>query len=230
MLLCDFDGTIVETDCTDSILTQFAPSSWESYGKQFDSGAISHNQMNAAFLKLLSSTPEKIKTYLDQHIRIRPGFKELIAHCTTHNIKTLVISTGWDFYILHVLSEFNPVMCSSLYEIENCPGLPVVCSQTSYIQNSYTFSPHALMPQCSLMSPCKGILANTLSEENSLWIVGDSIGDSCMVPFGTHVFAREKLSLWCEKNHIDFINFENFSSILEKLSEQQPSNKYLATA
>ena len=62
---------------------------------------------------------------------------------------------------------------------------------------------------------CKCKIVNDLkSEYNTTFYVGDGISDFCVCDKTDYLFAKRRLSVYCEQNNISFVPYNTFNEVL----------------
>lgn len=105
VVLCDFDGTIVEIDTAEHILDRFAQGDWRALDQKLDSGEMSLEECMRRQFMMVKVRRKVIVDELDGSVRVRSGFQELVDHCESIGIPFTITSAGLDFYIKHFLRQ-----------------------------------------------------------------------------------------------------------------------------
>ncbi|MFQ5838940.1 MAG: HAD-IB family phosphatase [Thermoplasmata archaeon] len=103
VVLCDFDGTVVDIDTAEFVLAEFAEEGWREFDEQLEKGEIT---LEECLRRQFSSVrvPERLMLEkLERVATLRPGFEKLVAHCRTRSLPLIIVSGGLDFCIRHLL-------------------------------------------------------------------------------------------------------------------------------
>jgi 2-hydroxy-3-keto-5-methylthiopentenyl-1-phosphate phosphatase len=105
VVLCDFDGTIVEIDTAEHTLDRFAQGDWRTLDQKLDSGEMSLEECMRRQFMMVKVRRKAIVDELDRAVTARSGFQELVDHCESVGIPFTITSAGLDFYIRHFLRQ-----------------------------------------------------------------------------------------------------------------------------
>jgi 2,3-diketo-5-methylthio-1-phosphopentane phosphatase len=105
IVLCDFDGTIVNIDTAEYILEKFAEEDWKTLDEKLDSGEIPLEDCMRRQFMMVKVSRKRIIDALDSIVQVRSGFEDLVEHCQSQDIPLTIASAGLDFYIRHFLSQ-----------------------------------------------------------------------------------------------------------------------------
>ena len=106
VVLCDFDGTIVDIDTCVLILDRFSEEDWRKMDVQYKKGEISLEEcLQNQFSKLNLDKTQIIHTVI-QFAHLRTHFQEFVEYCRTESIPLIIVSAGLDFIIRHFM-EIN---------------------------------------------------------------------------------------------------------------------------
>jgi len=103
VVLCDFDGTVLDIDTCVFILEKFAEEEWRIFDEQLERGEIT---LEECLRKQFSTVrvPEKlILEETERVLSVRPNFEKLVEYCRAHRIPLILVSAGLDFVIKHFL-------------------------------------------------------------------------------------------------------------------------------
>lgn len=216
-ILCDFDGTISSDDVTDTLLTSLTGDKWITYGEMYVSGKITHAQMNKHFASLLKANPAAVDSVLDT-IKLRDGFTELIKNCREKNVRFIIISSGWDYYIKYLL-PYPTFQINDIELINSTPvgSIPLISNKIKYDtkKKKWALSLPWENLSCSLSSPCKGQLLDLLSDKlgGRFVVIGNSESDLCMAEKGDMVYSVGALKQLCDKKGIQSNLITSFSEV-----------------
>jgi 2-hydroxy-3-keto-5-methylthiopentenyl-1-phosphate phosphatase len=106
-ILSDFDGTIVNVDTGEYILSQFAHGDWRAYDEQLDIGKITLQECPKKQFAMVKETEARLVKRVEAVVLFRPGFEDLVEQCEIERIPFVVVSGGLDFVIKHLLRAKN---------------------------------------------------------------------------------------------------------------------------
>jgi 2-hydroxy-3-keto-5-methylthiopentenyl-1-phosphate phosphatase len=105
VVLCDFDGTIVNIDTVEYALRKFAQGDWESYDKQLNEGKITLKQCLEREFALVRASRSEISSEVLKAASLRPNFGKLICHCKDRHIPVVIVSAGLDFIVREIVKS-----------------------------------------------------------------------------------------------------------------------------
>ncbi|MHA1917245.1 MAG: HAD-IB family phosphatase [Candidatus Ranarchaeia archaeon] len=210
IILCDFDGTIVNFDTAIFILKKYTKDKWKYYEKLYEQGKISiEDAMNKQFQEIKINLKKKILLHLEREIKIREGFNDFVNFCSKKSIEIVIVSAGIDFVIKHLLKFQNKkndfkiispktILSESKMELE-FPELK--------FEDSFDFKEDTVLKY--------------QEEGFSVAFIGDGIVDYYAIKksnFG-FVVKNSPLALRMEKNNIPFFEFTNFKEVITELNK-----------
>lgn len=101
VVLCDFDGTVVDIDTSVFVLRKFAEAEWRMFDEQFEKGEITLEDCLQKQFSTVRATETQILEEIEQAASFRKGFKKLLEYCRTHEFPLILVSAGLDFVIKH---------------------------------------------------------------------------------------------------------------------------------
>jgi HAD superfamily phosphoserine phosphatase-like hydrolase len=99
VVLSDFDGTIVDVEMPDLILSKFAEGDWRVFDDQLARGEITLEECVRRQLSTVRADRSLIIRGLDKSVSFRPGFGDLVVYCASNAISLVVVSGGLGFII-----------------------------------------------------------------------------------------------------------------------------------
>lgn len=106
-MVSDFDGTIVNIDTVEYLLTRFAKGDWRKPDDQLERGEISLEECLRLQFAMIKEPKQRLLDAIDNATSFRAGFDDLVAVCLNREISFTVLSAGIDFVIRHLLSRKN---------------------------------------------------------------------------------------------------------------------------
>lgn len=103
IIQCDFDGTITEEDASFYLLDAYAEGDWRSILEQYKEGRITVGEFNTRAFAMIKKDESTLLAKLDENVRIRPGFRELLDYSAYRGFRFVIVSNGLQFYIEAIL-------------------------------------------------------------------------------------------------------------------------------
>ncbi|MGO4569365.1 MtnX-like HAD-IB family phosphatase [Rhizobium sp. 2YAF20] len=208
---CDFDGTISVEDATDFVLSRLASSEWESIEDEWKQGLIGSAECMRRQIGLIQASRAELDAVLDM-VAIDAGFKNFLSFCSQQGILVTIISDGVDYFIRRILANHN------------IGHLPIVANRlTDHVvdgRHEYVLSSPFSDPDCaSGAGVCKCIAVN--SPDQRIYI-GDGRSDFCVSDKPEIVFAKDGLAEFCGEQSIPFIQFSDFTDLLQEMRVMLP--------
>ncbi len=93
VIVCDFDGTITESDVSEEILKELAVGDWKAVEHLADAGVISMDQCITEQFEML---PPNLDKWFEiaERVSVREGFDEFIEKVTKNGFEFLCVSAG----------------------------------------------------------------------------------------------------------------------------------------
>jgi len=105
VVLCDFDGTVVDIDTSVFVLTRFAEEDWRTFDGQLERGKITLGECLRKQFSTVRATKTRILKEIENVPSVRPNFEKLAEFCKTKGIPLMIVSAGLDFVINHFLEQ-----------------------------------------------------------------------------------------------------------------------------
>lgn len=104
VLIFDFDGTITNLDTGELVLTRLSDGDWRYHHEQYLRGEFSFEEcLRRQYSHLKFATKASILSLVDEEVRVRAYFAELVDAAQLAEVPVVVASYGLDFCIEHVL-------------------------------------------------------------------------------------------------------------------------------
>ncbi len=107
LVQCDFDGTITEEDVSFKMLDAFANGDWRKIHRDFLEGRITVGRFNSEAFAMVKADRESLLKVGRDSVKIKPGFKEMVACCHKKGFRLVIVSNGLDFYIEEILKDIG---------------------------------------------------------------------------------------------------------------------------
>ncbi len=204
IFLIDFDKTISQTCTCATMIEQFATADTAELDRQWEEGILTTPQ---AFDKLITYLSMDERQLIDamKQIEIDPFFETFITYCKQHNHQYAVVSDGFDFTISSILNKYfdEPF---------------VIYANHLHFKNGQW---HTSYPYRSDASPNLGVSKSTIvkkyQQQGKVAFIGDGYTDYQASEVSDHVFAKDKLALYCQAKDIPYFNYTDFNDILTAL-------------
>jgi len=212
VVLSDFDGTIVDIEMSDFILSKFAEGDWKLYDEQLQKGEITLEECVQRQFAMVKVSEAVIIKELDKVASFRPNFRKLVEYCGARGIPLIVVSGGLDFVIHHFL------------ELKGwSESVKVYAGKAKYTNGSIKFDFPKLLDKHS--SNFKDDLVRHYRKKGkAVAYIGDGISDYQAVKNAdlSFVVKGSKLSLYCKREGIPHRDFGDFQKVVEGLKEIRP--------
>jgi len=105
VVICDFDGTIMDVDTGKLILEKFAEGNWRHYDRLYDEMKMPVAEVLRHQFAMVKSSRGAILAAVEHSADFREGFEELLRACKRRGVPFVVASYGVDFCIRHFLGR-----------------------------------------------------------------------------------------------------------------------------
>jgi 2-hydroxy-3-keto-5-methylthiopentenyl-1-phosphate phosphatase len=209
LAVMDFDGTITQHDCMDTLFRRHL-SSYQELIAAMRSGEL---RPAAAVRRGVSELPIPGAQVLDEFAAaaaLREGFAVFLHELLAGGGRAAVISAGFREGI------------ERAWRREGLTDTPLFAGELLDDQvNGHGLQLHAAFGDCELCGPraCKGPIVDGLRRPGDLVAAfGDGQRDLCMARSADLVFARSGLARSCEREGIAYVPFEDFTAALETMT------------
>ena len=212
-VLVDFDGTLVPSDATDSLLERFAPPEWRDVEAMWQSGRIGSRECLTRQVALIRATPAQFDAAVDE-IAIDPGFRRFMRLCANYKITASVVSDGYDRVIGRILHNHGIVMGYTANRLE-----PVG-------EDRWRISFPNTTDDCkALAGHCKCATADRQSADVRI-VVGDGRSDLCVADNADLVLAKGNLRNLCAQKGIAHTAVTDFADVTEAFSSWLRTHRF----
>ncbi|MFQ5997297.1 MAG: MtnX-like HAD-IB family phosphatase [Dehalococcoidales bacterium] len=207
LVQCDFDSTIATDDVSFMLLDAFADGDWRQLLKEYREDRIPVGVFNAKSFAMVKADKQTLLDFIlvQNKIRIRPGFNELLTYCAKKGFKFVIVSNGLSFYIEAILKDIG---------VDN---IEVFASQTEF--NAEGLRVKYIGPDGSeLVSGFKDAYTKLfLSRGYRVVYIGDGKSDRSPAGLADYVFARDDLLAHCREKNIDCTPFNDLNDVVKGL-------------
>ena len=202
IILCDFDGTIINEDSAVLVLEQFASGNWREYDDLLAADEITLEECLKRQFSTVTLSKDEISKFLRTKLTFRVGFPGFVKSCLANGIPLVIVSAGIEFIINDYLKKFG------------MDSIPVVAAQISFHSKGYSFRFPLLKSQKS--KNFKDDLVKQYQLKNyQVTFIGDGIGDYYAIKCADkgYVVRHSILERFCDRNRISYQSFSTFSEI-----------------
>ena len=195
----DFDGTITDRDSIVLLVQEFGGG--DGYRRdllsEFENGTLSAAQVIAEEIASVDASWEEVTACLEQSVRVDPTFPEFVNWCRESSIPLCVVSSGLEQIIAFMIGDL---------------GVPVVAHTARIDGRSWRYHRR---PESE-----KESVVREASEADEITFIGDGISDICVLPHVARVFAKRYLEKYCRKRGIDFLPYDTFRDVRNRLQAE----------
>jgi len=201
-IVVDFDGTITERDLLDDIAQRFGdPAVYQEVEDGLHAGTLTLREVITREFEPVTATLEEVVAYVLDQVRIRPGFRELVA---------LAYDRGWRFVVLSsgFVELIEPVLAREGVEVE------LQANRVEPLLSGWRvhWRDESVCAECG--EACK---RSALPANGEVVYVGDGISDRCAALASDRVFATRGLARYLAELGAPFEPFDDFRDILSAL-------------
>jgi 2-hydroxy-3-keto-5-methylthiopentenyl-1-phosphate phosphatase len=201
---CDFDSTIATEDVSFMLLDAFADGNWRQVLKLYREQKIPVGIFNSETFAMVKADKQTMLDFIlvKNKVEIRPGFRELLTYCAENGIKFVIVSNGLSFYIDAILREMG------------LDSIEVFAAQTRFDPDGLKvkyIGPDGSELQDSFK---KAYTELFLSTGYRVVYVGDGASDCSPASRAYHIFARDDLLAYCQKNNVTCTPFEDLNDVV----------------
>lgn len=206
LILCDFDGTVTETDTLVHLHETFIPREWKQIEHRLDAGEWSLREELAHAMGCFNQSEDEVVAEV-LTLPLRDGFCSFVEWCTRNGHHLAIVSAGFRQLIRPML------------DAADIPALDLRA-------NDITFSPTGATirfrdaPLCATCGEhCKrGDVHAARERHETVVFIGDGYSDRCGAIAADRVFARADLARFLAHNDYGFEPFESFSEVQASLA------------
>ena len=206
IIQCDFDGTITEEDASFYLLDAYAEGDWRSILQQYKEGRITVGEFNTRAFAMIRQDEATLLSKLEEHVRIRPGFRQLIDYCAYRGFRFVIVSNGLQFYIEAILRALG------------IKGIEVRAAtnkfQTDGVQVQYV-APDGTVLQDGFKEAYTKLF---LGQGYRVIYVGNGTSDSYASRHADLVFATGDLLTYYQRHELQCIPFDDLTEVVNALA------------
>lgn len=194
----DFDGTITDRDSIVLLVEEFGEGEKlrRNLLTDFEKGKLSPAQVIEGELASVRVPWEEAARGLQERIRVDPSFPSFVSWCKQEEIPLCVLSSG--------LKEIVSLFIGHL-------GVPIFAHTAEFDRSGWRYHRDPASEKETLVQARQG--------SGMAVFIGDGISDISVLPHVDTLFAKSYLARHCEAQGIDFIPFDTFSDIQERIQQ-----------
>lgn len=203
----DFDGTVTIEDVSFLLLDTYVGDIWREYLEEYSSGKIEVGAFNRKVFGMIKADRRTMTDFVltSEHVKIRPGFKELLEYCARKNHEIFIVSNGLLFYIEAILQKLG---------INDIKGLNVYAASNEFFSDGMKVAyvgPDGNELEAGFKEAYSEML---LRQGYDIIYVGN--GDSDIYPArrAKYIFATDQLLERCQADKLNCIPFNDFFEVI----------------
>ena len=184
-LLIDYDGTIAQTDVSDTVMAEFVQGGWEAEAAAYDAGLMGSRTLMELEMAMVDADPAALLATAAAQPH-DPGFVSFARRAQAAGVPVEIVSDGFGFFI-------EPAMA-----MLGVPELPVVTATTTFTGRRASIAFPNGHPTCFVCGTCKRmrVLAHRAAGRQVAFI-GDGESDRYAAGYSDVVFAKRSLVRIC---------------------------------
>ncbi len=200
-LLVDYDGTIAQTDVSDTLMAAFVTGEWEAWVADYDAGRVGSRRLMSWEVGLIDADPDALraKAAAQPH---DPGFVPFAERARAAGIPIEVVSDGFGFFIEPALASLG------------VGWIPVVTAATTFGPGGARIDFPNGNAACFVCGTCKRdrVLAHQAAGRRVVF-VGDGESDRYAAGYSDVVFAKHSLEAFCQERGWPYRRWTSFAEI-----------------
>ncbi len=207
MVVCDFDGTIVNVDTAQVALDLYADPDWKQIDEALERGEISFEDSLRQQYAMLKVPQETILEQLDRVAVLRPNFDRLVNYCMSNGIELMVASGGFDFCIQHFLNQD-----------EWLKFIQIRAPKIRFTENGYTPTfPEKIT--ASSVNFKDDLVKREKMNGKQVFFVGNGFGDYPAARESDLAFAirASRLAELCREGNVPHKEIDDFQKVVDEL-------------
>lgn len=200
-ILVDYDGTIAQTDVSDTLMAEFVTDDWEAWVAEYDAGRVGSRRLMAWEVGLIRADPAALhaKAAAQPH---DATFLPFAMAAREAGVPVEVVSDGFGFFIEPALAALGAAW------------IPVVTAATTVGAGGATIDFPNGNAACFVCGTCKRdrVLAHQAAGRRVVFI-GDGESDRYAAGYADVVFAKHSLERFCQEQGWPFERWTAFSEI-----------------
>lgn len=195
-LVLDWDGTVTEVDSLHMLIEQFGDHDVFLALEDEVGRSMTLDEVIAAEMATVRAPYDEVRDWLLEHVRIRPGFRQLVAE---HG--PLIVSAGFHETIEPILAREG----IDARVVANHVRADAAGWQTTFAAGS---------PCTTCAERCK---REAVAGLGPYVYVGDGVSDRCVSLAATRRFARDGLARWLDEQGVAYEPFDDLDDVRRAL-------------
>jgi 2-hydroxy-3-keto-5-methylthiopentenyl-1-phosphate phosphatase len=206
-ILVDYDGTIAQTDVSDTVMAEHVGGDWEEAAAAYDAGLIGSRRLMELEMALVDDEESALLATAAGQPH-DAGFVPFVRRAQAAGIPVEVVSDGFGFFIRPALERLG------------VGELPIVTARTTFADRRARIDWPNGNPRCFVCGTCKRdrVLAHRAAGRRVVFI-GDGESDRYAAGYSDVVFAKRSLVRICLEAGWPFHRWTEFSEIEAWLAE-----------
>jgi 2-hydroxy-3-keto-5-methylthiopentenyl-1-phosphate phosphatase len=206
-ILVDYDGTIAQTDVSDTLMAEFVTEEWEARAAEYDAGLSGSRRLMEWEVGLITTPADRLREIAAAQPHDQ-GFAPFVRRAQAAGVVVEVVSDGFGFFIPSALASLGVT------------GVPVISASTTFPEGG---PPRIDFPNghptCLVCGTCKRnrVLAHQAAGRAVVFI-GDGESDRYAAGYADIVFAKRALVKICVENGWSFRRWTEFAELDEWLA------------
>jgi 2,3-diketo-5-methylthio-1-phosphopentane phosphatase len=190
-----------------ALLDEFGGREWRKADRDLLAGRITLRETMEREFGLLRAPRAEMEAFV-RKVRLRRGFRELLAAARRHGVPFVIVSEGLDFYIRAFLEDMG---------IE----ADIRCNRALFGPAGIVMEHPYADGECDRCGTCKKAqLLDFRARGFTTVYIGDGISDRCPAREADVLFARDGLLEYCGKQGIRCHSFRDFKDVLAVLGKR----------
>jgi 2-hydroxy-3-keto-5-methylthiopentenyl-1-phosphate phosphatase len=200
-ILVDYDGTVAQTDVSDTVMAEYVTGGWEAEAAAYDAGLIGSRRLMTLEMAMVDADPAHLLATAAAQPH-DPGFVPFVLRAQAARIPVEVVSDGFGFFIEPALEALG------------VPDVPVITARTTFEGRRATIDYPNGNPRCLVCGTCKRdrVLAHRAAGRRVVFI-GDGESDRYAAGYSDIVFAKRALVRICLEADWTFQRWTEFREI-----------------
>ena len=190
-----------------ALLDEYSGGEWRKADSDLLSGRITLRETMEREFGLLRAPRSEMERSV-RKVRLRGGFRELLAAARRHGAPFVIVSEGLDFYIGAFLKEKG-------IEVE------YRCNRALFGKGGIVMEHPFSDAGCDRCGTCKKAQLLELGKKGYTTVyIGDGISDRCPAKEADVLFARDGLLEYCRREGLRCFRYEDFGDVLAVLDKR----------
>ena len=200
-ILVDYDGTIAQTDVSDTVMAEFVTGEWEAEAALYDAGLMGSRRLMTLEMSMVDADPADLLATAARQPH-DPGFVPFVRRAQAAGIPIEVVSDGFGFFIEPALRALG------------VGELPVITARTTFDGRRASIDYPNGHPTCFVCGTCKRQrVMEHQAAGRAVMFIGDGESDRYAAGYSDIVFAKRSLVRICVEAGWPFERWTEFSEI-----------------